>query len=210
MEGALAGGGAGDARALEEEVDDADAAEAGAAAVVPHLEQLAEARRVVVAQRLRVAEGLEDRVGAEHARVQRVARRRRLPPVVAQRVGADEVLEDELGRLRLAGAALARDDDALVRLGAAQRRLGDREQVRRQRVERPRRVVRPRRLRREEALLPRERVERHEDRVARRRVDLLRREALLEGVEQRCVGEVAELEDVVRQRGLRHAVGDGR
>ena len=73
-----------------------------------------------------LTEGLEDGVGLEdlllHPRGD---------------VGGDgaEVLHDVLGRLRLAGAGLARDDEALVgalRLQALVRRLGQGEHVRRQ------------------------------------------------------------------------------
>ena len=59
-------------------------------------------------------------------------------PVKGGRGGAHEVLEEALGRLGLAGARLARDEDRLVvavLLEAGERRVGRRVQVRRQRAD---------------------------------------------------------------------------
>ena len=68
------------------------------------LDELAEARAVVVPRRLGVAERLQDGVGVEDLLLE--------GPRAAAKVVA-EVLEDVLGRLRLAGAGLARHDDGL-------------------------------------------------------------------------------------------------
>mmetsp|Transcript_31658 Transcript_31658/g.93122 ORF Transcript_31658/g.93122 Transcript_31658/m.93122 type:complete len:713 (+) Transcript_31658:1590-3728(+) len=92
---------------------------------------LAEAGRVVVAHRLCVSEGLEERVGAEDGVGERVELPLRL---LAHRLGApSQVAHDVLGRLRLAGAGLARHDDGrrrLVPLHVLVRRLAHRIHVR--------------------------------------------------------------------------------
>ena len=89
-----------------------------------NLHPLAEARAVVVARRLCVAKGLEHGVRREqlvlHAALGAARRARKVEQAV-------------LGRLRLAGARLARNDDALVVAldrHAAVRRRGNGEHVR--------------------------------------------------------------------------------
>ena len=71
VEVAFARRGVGEARALEQVVDDACAADlarsGSVAATKVQLNELAEAARVVVTLRLGVAECLEERVGTEHA-----------------------------------------------------------------------------------------------------------------------------------------------
>ena len=88
------------------------------------------APRVVVAQGFGIAEGLQQGVGGQHAPLQ-LAQVGRLARVAVAgggfaRVGqpvvghASQVLHDDLGRLRFAGARLARDDNGLIqRLGGA-------------------------------------------------------------------------------------------
>ena len=150
---------------LLEQVGADGAADDGAVAREVRLHEFAEARRVVVAQRARVAERLEQRVRLQQLPLQHPARavgaaaarraRRHLPrggrvgeaPWArwrrwrrsrAARSGAHEVLEEALGRLGLAGARLARDEDRLVvavLLEAGERRVGRRVQVRRQRAD---------------------------------------------------------------------------
>jgi hypothetical protein len=71
------------------------------------LNVLAEPRRVVVAHRLGVAERLEDRIRLQNA----------LLDLGGRTGGFGQVLEALLGRLGLAGARLARDDDGLERRG---------------------------------------------------------------------------------------------
>mmetsp|Transcript_9976 Transcript_9976/g.25803 ORF Transcript_9976/g.25803 Transcript_9976/m.25803 type:complete len:521 (-) Transcript_9976:76-1638(-) len=102
-----------DARLLEEQVGDVAPGDRVLRRVVQRGE-LAEARRVVVAERLGVAEGLHERVRLDdllahgHAIGGRAA-------LVA--LGDDaEVLEHELGGLGLAGARLTADDHGLVEL----------------------------------------------------------------------------------------------
>ena len=73
------------------------------ARVEEDLNVLAEARRVVVAHRLGVAERLEDRIRLQNA----------LLDLGGRAGGFGQVLEALLGRLGLAGARLARDDDGL-------------------------------------------------------------------------------------------------
>mmetsp|Transcript_46401 Transcript_46401/g.145182 ORF Transcript_46401/g.145182 Transcript_46401/m.145182 type:complete len:241 (+) Transcript_46401:936-1658(+) len=114
------------ARLLEEEGVD-PAAEHLAAEVDLQLHVLAEARRVVVALGLRVAEGLEHGVGLEQARAHAERRRALLRLVRAEERGAaargvvhgdariGHEAHDLLRRLRLAGAALARHEHALRR-----------------------------------------------------------------------------------------------
>ena len=69
-----------------------------------YLDELAEAGAVVVPRGLGVAERLQDGIGVEDLLLER--------PRVAAEVVA-EVLQHVLGRLRFAGAGLARDDDGL-------------------------------------------------------------------------------------------------
>eukprot|EP00754_Rhynchopus_humris_P030114 Rhum_TRINITY_DN15258_c4_g1::Rhum_TRINITY_DN15258_c4_g1_i5::g.148160::m.148160 len=103
-----------DTRLLQQVVDHLRADQDPRLLVEEQLDVLTETRRVVVAQRLRVTERLEDRVRRlqllVHAlrqtllhRVARVARRH--PP---------EVLDQRLRRLRLTGSGLAGDQDRLV------------------------------------------------------------------------------------------------
>ena len=71
-----------------------------------NFDELAETRRVVVARRLRVAEGLEKRVRGEHLGGDLVL----VPRFAHDR----EVLHHDLNRLGLACSTLARDEDRLV------------------------------------------------------------------------------------------------
>jgi hypothetical protein len=121
-------------RLFEQVRVDAPALEEGRRPRKVELDELAKARRVVVTLRLGVAERLEDRVRLHDARAE-AARRRSLAPVHAS--APHEVAHQYLGRLSLACAALARDDDGLALLGALERPdrpvggLGDRVRVRR-------------------------------------------------------------------------------
>ena len=108
-----------DARLLQEVRLDAHAAD-GAAGAEVQLDELAEARGVVVAGRFRVAEGLEQRVALEHAaRVAVLGGGGAALPSAAGRAvhlgaGEGEELHDLLRALRLAGAALAADEDGVL------------------------------------------------------------------------------------------------
>eukprot|EP00966_Prymnesium_polylepis_P106729 2470925-Prymnesium_polylepis.4 len=75
-------------------------------------EELAEAGAVVVAHRLGTAKRLHDRVGLQHPLILRVGHRL---GAAGRRVRSCEVLEQDLGGLRLARAGFARDDDHLRR-----------------------------------------------------------------------------------------------
>ena len=100
-------------------------------AIELHLDKLAKAGRVIVAQGARVAKGLEQRVGCKHLlrhRVRRVVRRARDPR---------EIAHHDLHRLRLARSALARNEDGLTALLGAHvlvRGLSDSVHMRRQRA----------------------------------------------------------------------------
>mmetsp|Transcript_22251 Transcript_22251/g.56605 ORF Transcript_22251/g.56605 Transcript_22251/m.56605 type:complete len:381 (-) Transcript_22251:299-1441(-) len=117
-----------DARLLEQVRLHQAAAQLARLRVHAQADALAEARAVRIARRLGVAQRLEQRVGLKDARGQH-----RVPIALAARAPHD-VPERELVGLRLACAALTRDDE---RLGAtavaclAHRLLGDRVDVRR-------------------------------------------------------------------------------
>jgi len=116
-----------DAGLLEEVRLDLRARDGGLAVEVD-VDPLAEARRVVVAHRLGVAEGLQHGVGHHDLLLDGGGARGGL---ALARGGED--LQDVLGALRLAGARLARDEDALVLARAhelAQRLAGHGEDVR--------------------------------------------------------------------------------
>ena len=135
----------------------------------PHA--LAEARRVRVARRLRIAERLEQRVGLQDAR------RQHRHALAALRAPHD-VRERELVGLRLACAALARDDQRLRAAAVpslADGLLGDRVDVRRI-VEQPAAAELGHRRLAVHARDPLVRVHRHQQR-AHVRVDLVSREA---------------------------------
>ena len=86
---------------------------------------LAEAARVVVAQRPRVAEALQDGVRLEHLRLDAHRRRRVAAVARAHDDGqAREVAHDEFRRLRLARAGLAGDEHGLVGHGLLVRGRG--------------------------------------------------------------------------------------
>ena len=113
-----------DAGLLEEVLLDLRALD-DALLVEDDVDVLAEAGGVVVADGLGVAEGLQDRVGLEDLLLD--------PGVLAAR--RRQVLQDQLGALRLAGARLAADDDALVHPRPPHQRVAvvaDGEDVRRQ------------------------------------------------------------------------------
>ena len=96
---------------------------------------LAEPGRVVVPDRLGVPERLEQVVGGQDLLLDVAALGGRGVPAV---VDSDQELHDQLGRLGLAGAGLARDDDTLVAavaLHPAECTRADREDVRRQRAD---------------------------------------------------------------------------
>lgn len=112
-----------DARLLEEVVLD-DAAADAELVVEANLHELAEPRTVVVADRLGVSKRLQDRVGLEDLL---------LHPRGHVAGDAAQVLQHELGRLRLSRPGFPGDDARLVRailLQVAVRGLGDREDVR--------------------------------------------------------------------------------
>jgi len=92
-----------------------DAAHDRARAVELDLRPLAEARAVVVARRLGVAERLHHGVGREHLLLQRLLLLAvgRVLLRAAGHVGQE--LQHQLHRLGLAGARLARDDDSTGR-----------------------------------------------------------------------------------------------
>ena len=106
---ALALAGLHDARLLEEVRVDARAHEPPAVVELQH-QELAVARRVVVQRGLGVAKRLEDRVAREDSRLEALAPRggRR-----GRAGGERQVLQHLLGRLRLARAGLAADDERL-------------------------------------------------------------------------------------------------
>lgn len=90
-----------------------------------NVDVLAEATRVIVSDRLGIAERLQNRIRLENLLLD--------PRVLATDGG--QVLQDQLGGLGLAGAALATDDDALVLVEALHVVVGivaDGENVRRQ------------------------------------------------------------------------------
>ena len=104
-----------DARALEEVGADVGAHLAHAVRVA-QLQELAEAARVVVAHRLCVAKGFEDRRALQHAVGERPGTRARRAR--AHGVNLGQVLHADLGRLGLPRARLAGHEDRL-RAGAA-------------------------------------------------------------------------------------------
>lgn len=200
-----------DSRLFQQEIHDLGANNL-AVVIELDLDELAEATRVVIAQRLGITKGLEKRVGLEHALFQ-LAKRSRL---VVGRVGVlvvaehrlavagrtRKVLHDDLGGFGLTGTTLTTDDDTLVGWvhGAALdqvhvRLVSERKDVRRQRahglakvfghialaVGRIQRLVR---------------VDRDQDR-ADVRVDHLVLVASTQVLEQRRLGQVGHLEDVL-------------
>lgn len=96
---------------LEEVVDDTTSDD-GSLLVEVHRDELSETRRVVISQGLGVSESLEDRVSGENLGLEGVADHRGRADRLVRHVR--EELQDELGRLGLAGAGLSGDDDGLV------------------------------------------------------------------------------------------------